>query len=230
MPPPESAGAAMGTDSESEMRDAFERMLSEARENGMSVDGLTKARDLLAHFRDIFRIRLGDDPPAFFSVCRKYNLKVHAKKTSLFSTSATFCGRVFDRDGMRFHPRKFEALKTMQCPEFARDLPQFTSALNYIRTSIPNYAETASPLLKLLEDCYTEVGGRTKKKLANFSLTAKWGTNHQRSFDRLKEHLADQLQLSFPKRDYDVCKCTDASETHLSGVFTQVPKLSGTCR
>jgi RNase H-like domain found in reverse transcriptase len=112
----------------------------------------------------------------------------------------------------------------MQCPELACDLVQFTCALNWMRTSILNYAEVAAPLLGLLEDCYAEVGGRTKQKLRQLSLTPKWGPARQHSIDQLKQHLADQTKLAFPKPDYDICLCTDASETHGSGVLTQVRK------
>jgi RNase H-like domain found in reverse transcriptase/Reverse transcriptase (RNA-dependent DNA polymerase) len=161
---------------------------------------------------------------AFFTVCRTYGLKVHALKTELFSTRATFCGRIFDKDGTRFHPSKFEALQSMQRPELACDLVQFTCVVNWMRTSILNYAEIAAPLLGLLEDCYAEVGGRTKKKLRQLSLIPKWGPAHQRSFDQPKQYLADQTKLAFPKPDYDICLCTDASETHWSGVLTQVRK------
>jgi hypothetical protein len=78
---------------------------------------------------------------------------------------ATFCGRIFNENGMRFHPSRFETLTTMQRPEKACDLLQFTSALNWMRTSIPNYGETVSPLHNLLESCYKRADGRTKSKL-----------------------------------------------------------------
>ena len=162
---------------------------------------------------------------AFFDICREFGLKVHALKTELFAKEATFCGRVFDQNGMRFHPSKFEALKSMQRPELAADLLQFTFALNWMRTSIPNYSKLVAPLLELLEECYKEVGGRTKKKLGKLSLTSKWGTVHQDSFDLLRSTLEDQIKLAFPKPDHDIVLCTDASETHWSGVLTQVPKM-----
>jgi RNase H-like domain found in reverse transcriptase len=108
----------------------------------------------------------------------------------------------------------------MQRPELACDLVQFTRALNWMHTSIPNYAEVAAPPLGLLEDCCADVAGRTKKKLRQLSLTPKWGPAHQRSFDQLKQHLADQTKFAFPKPDYDICQCTDASETHWSDVLT----------
>lgn len=161
---------------------------------------------------------------AFFGTCQKYGLKVHALKTDLFGREATFCGRVFDKDGMRFHPSKFEALRSMQRPELAADLLQFSFALNWMRTSIPNYSELVAPLLALLEECYKAVGGRTKKKLGKFSLTSKWGTVHQSAFDTLKSNLEEQIKLAFPKPGYDIVLCTDASETHWSGVLTQVKK------
>lgn len=161
---------------------------------------------------------------AFFSVCREHRLKIHALKTEIFATSATFCGRVFDKDGMRYHPSKFEALRSMQTPELAVDLQQFLFALNWMRTSIPDYARISAPLLQLLEECYKNVGGRTKRKLGKLSLIPTWGAEHQQSFDQLRESLENQIKLAFPKPEYDTVLCTDASETHWSGVLTQVRK------
>jgi RNase H-like domain found in reverse transcriptase len=39
-----------------------------------------------------------------------------------------------------------------------------------------------------------------------------------------KQQLTNQVKLSYPKEDYDLVLCTDASEMHWSGVLTQVPK------
>lgn len=112
----------------------------------------------------------------------------------------------------------------MQRPELAVDFLQFTFALNWMRASIPGYSELAAPLLELLELCYKEVGGRTRKKPGKLSLTSRWGTRHQASFDGLKTALEDQIKLAYPKPDYDMVLCTDASESHWSGVLTQVRK------
>ena len=161
---------------------------------------------------------------AFLTVCREHRLKIHALKTEIFATSATFCGRVFDKDGMRYHPSKFEALRSMQTPELAVDLQQFLFALNWMRTSIPDYARIAAPLLQLLEDCYKHVGGRTKRKLGKLSLMPIWEAVHQQAFEDLRQSLEHQIKLAFPKPEYDMVLCTDASETHWSGVLTQVRK------
>lgn len=53
----------MGADTEDEITDACKAMLADAKHNGMSPVGLQEAEQLFHTFRDIFRIRLGDDPP-----------------------------------------------------------------------------------------------------------------------------------------------------------------------
>jgi hypothetical protein len=89
-------------------------------------------------------------------------MKVNALKAEIFMKEATFCGRIFNENGTRFRPSRFEALSTIQRPDKPYDLLQFTSALNWMRSSIPIYAESVSPLHALLESCYNRAGGRTK--------------------------------------------------------------------
>jgi hypothetical protein len=132
---------------------------------------------------------------AFFQICREYGLRVHALKTNVFMKEATFCGRIFNENGMRFLPSRFDSLTTMQRPDKDCDLLQFTSALNCMRTSIPNYAETVSPLHNLLESCYKRAGGRTKSKLRHISVDPSWGKEHTASFETTIDE-SSQTQLS----------------------------------
>jgi hypothetical protein len=60
----ETAGAAMGSESASQIHEAIERMIASAKLNGLSSVRLTKARELLQDLQEIFRIRLGKYPPA----------------------------------------------------------------------------------------------------------------------------------------------------------------------
>jgi RNase H-like domain found in reverse transcriptase len=61
-------------------------------------------------------------------------------------------------------------------------------------------------------------------KLGHISLDPSWGKEHTASYETLKQQLTNQVKLSYPKEDYDLVLCTDASETHWTGVMTQVPK------
>ena len=64
IPPVDSAGANMGLDKEEDVQKALEETLEKAIDAGMSENGLKRASALLREFRDIFRIKLGPDPPA----------------------------------------------------------------------------------------------------------------------------------------------------------------------
>lgn len=87
-----------------------------------------------------------DNIEEFLGLCETYNLKVHARKFSLFKISAEFCGRLIDEDGVRFQPRHLEALMNMRTPEFAADLQQFVCASNWMRTAIPEFTKNIAPL------------------------------------------------------------------------------------
>ena len=118
---------------------------------------------------------------SFLGLCEKYNLKIHAEKIQVFLTSAEFCGRIIDKDGMRFHPRNLNALLEMRKPEFASDLQQFYFPCNWMRNSIPAFSETIAPLHNLLEDCYKRAKKRTKSAIRKITLNELWGAEHDLS-------------------------------------------------
>jgi len=61
---PEALSAGIGKDSKESIDSAFAKMLSAAKENGISTDGHTRLSKMLEDYRDIFRIKLGPDEPA----------------------------------------------------------------------------------------------------------------------------------------------------------------------
>ena len=82
----------------------------------------------------------------FFQMCRDYNLKLHPGKCVLFSKMVRWCGRLISFNGVRFDPRRVQALHDMALPVTGADLQQFVCALNWMRTSIPSFATLISPL------------------------------------------------------------------------------------
>ena len=155
----------------------------------------------------------------FFSLCREYGLKIHAAKSHLFLKEARFC----DSEGVRFDPRRLKTLLEMRPPEKANELQQFICAANWMRTSIPEYAKVVAPLHSLMEQCYTQCKKRTKRPVRSVSLTNLWGAVHGSSFMQIKDLLGQSLRLSHPKKGFVPCLFSDASDTHLSSVLTQVP-------
>jgi len=54
----------LGIDTEDEINDAIEDSVKDAKENGMSTEGAASLKSLLHEFKDVLRVRLGNDPPA----------------------------------------------------------------------------------------------------------------------------------------------------------------------
>ena len=160
---------------------------------------------------------------SFLLVCSEIGLKVHAEKSTLFATEVQFCGRIISRQGVQYHPRHFDTLVSMKTPTMASDLQQFVCATNWMRNSIPNYAQRIQPLHQLLEETYSRVGKRTKHSLRNISVTNSWGAEHDAAFADIKQQLAASVKLAHPMPDHHLCLFTDASDSHWAAILTQVP-------
>lgn len=61
---PDVASAGFGKDSKEEIDEALERNMEEARCNGLSPKGQERLKNILLGYRDVFRLKLGPDPPA----------------------------------------------------------------------------------------------------------------------------------------------------------------------
>lgn len=62
--PTKSISTGFGTDSESSMSKAFEEIISDGRNKGLSDEGENRLKAMMKKFRNIFRIQLGHDQPA----------------------------------------------------------------------------------------------------------------------------------------------------------------------
>jgi hypothetical protein len=63
-----------------------------------------------------------------------------------FLREANFCGRLISADGTQFDPKGLRTLKQMQTPETGSDLYQVLCAMNWMRVSIPDYAQLMASL------------------------------------------------------------------------------------
>jgi Reverse transcriptase (RNA-dependent DNA polymerase) len=94
----------------------------------------------------------------FFAICRLHRLKISPLKTDCFLREANFCGRLISADGIRFDPKGLQTLKEMHTPETVADLYQFVCAMNWMRVSIPDYAQLMAPLTFLMEAVHKLAG------------------------------------------------------------------------
>lgn len=100
-----------------------------------------------------------------FAVCTEKGLKLNPAKCKLATTEVQFCGRIINKHGVKFHPRQYEALTTMQAPTTIGALMELVHGANWMRTAIPNFAELIAPLQGLLETNYTMHKKRKKNRI-----------------------------------------------------------------
>ena len=166
---------------------------------------------------------LVDNWAIFFDICIKYNIKLSIKKTNLGGTSVHFVGHVLTKDGLIFEPSNYETILNMKIPEKGRELQQFVSCVNWMRESIPNFAQIVLPLTSILEAIYAEKGNRTKNGMNKYSLAKfGWDADANQSYINIKNSLANRIRLAIPKSTDTICVFTDASESGWCGTVTLV--------
>ena len=109
-------------------------------------------------------------------------------------------------DGIETDPEKIEAVATWPIPECVRDLRSFIGLCSYYRRFVRCFAEVATPLHALTG------------KYARF----EWSEECQLAFEKLKEALTTSSILAMPSDEGRYVLDTDASETSIGGVLSQV--------
>ena len=160
----------------------------------------------------------------FFKVCRQYNLKLNPKKCILLTKQVHWCGRIINENGIRLQPRRIDGLLSMQPPKTGSDLQQFVCALQWVKSTIPNFTSLIMPLQELLEKAYASSGKRTKRKVSRVCLqTLGWNDYHAQAFQACKDALAKRVTLAHRDIEKRLCVFTDASEFFWGGIVTQIP-------
>ena len=180
--------------------------------------------DLLFYARDTRQLLTS--LRAFFLICRKYGLKLHAKKCKFFLRKVRWCGRIISPEGVRHDPMNMQALKNMPTPVNGEQLQQFICAAGWMRAGIPNFAALTSPLSEALEEVYAVAGRRTRAAASKVLLKAtSWNAFHVATFNKIRQALINAVTLAHPDSTKLLCLFTDASETHWGSVLTQIPPV-----
>lgn len=95
-----------------------------------------------------------------FGVCQKKDLNFQPEKYELVAAEIQFWLRVINKNGIKFHARQYEALKSMSSRTTVGALMNLIHDANWMWTAIPNFAQLISLLHNLLEDNYTAFKNR----------------------------------------------------------------------
>ena len=133
-------------------------------------------------------------------------LKMKASKCEFFKTEVLFLGHCVSQEGIKPNPKTIEAVMSWKIPTNVREVQSYLGLCSYYRQYIENFSHIASPLTNL-----------TKKKVKFI-----WDDSCQKAYELLKEKLCSAPILALPKPGLKYILDTDASDTGIGGVISQV--------
>ena len=135
------------------------------------------------------------------------NLKLKAKKCSLFKREVAFLGHIVTEHGVMTDPGKTCAVDEWKTPENVPELRSFLGLVSYYRRFIKNFAHVAK--------CLHELTSKNVKW--------EWTTKCEEAFQSLKSELANAPILGYPDvNGGNFILDTDASNDAIGVVLSQL--------
>ena len=130
------------------------------------------------------------------------------KPTKCFSglKQVKLLGYILNGDGIHTDPAKVQAIREMSPPKNVHDVRRYLGMSGYYRTSLPNYAKVAEPLIDL-----------TRK-----NVKFHWTDRHQAAFDELKHLLMSSHVMTPPDTSKPYKLYTDACDYAVGAILVQV--------
>ena len=127
----------------------------------------------------------------------KGGIKIRPKKLHLATDSIEFLGMRWQHNKLNIPEAKIMAFKDYPKPTTAKKTKSFVCAMSYYRKFLPNFAETARPLLELAAAHHKQF---------------KWKQEHDVAFYKLIDLLVTHTTLNIPNPDKPFYVQTDASD------------------
>ena len=137
---------------------------------------------------------------------REAGLKLKPRKCRLLCEHVRFLGHVVSEQGVSTDPEKVRAIAEWPTPTCVKDVRSFLGMAGYYRRFVRDFSTVARPLNKLLERDVAFV----------------WNEDSEGAFRVLKDVLSSAPILSFPDFDRPFIVDTDASNSGLGAVLSQI--------
>ena len=86
-----------------------------------------------------------------FRVLKEVGTTVNKKKCMFFVKEIEYVVFIVNKNGIRLNPHKIDAINELPEPKDLKQLQSFLGGINYSSKFIPNVAEIAKPVYRLLE-------------------------------------------------------------------------------
>lgn len=182
----------------------FERLM-EMVMSGMPKQALLVYLDDLIVHADGFDQELSNLRDTFTRL-RNAGLKLSPKKCHLFKRETSFLGHIVSAKGLATDPEKATAVVNWPQPRNTTDVRSFLGLCAYYRRFVKDFAIVARPLYELT--------GKNRKFL--------WSIECGEAFNKLKLLLTNPPILRFPNLHKEFVLDTDASQTGIGAVLSQV--------
>ena len=141
-----------------------------------------------------------------FQRLQQAGLRLKPEKCHFVQSEVHYLGHIVSRKGIQPDPRKVNAVQKFPRPHTVKELRIFLGLTNYYRRFVKDYARLAEPLHRLT------------RKATPF----KWTESCEMAFESLRQHLTNPPILAFPCFTVPFVLHTDASNSAMGAVLSQV--------
>lgn len=135
---------------------------------------------------------------------REVNMVLKPSKAVWCQREVSVLGFIVNSSGIQPHPSLVKKILDFPKPKNTTDIRAFTSLAGFYRRHVNCFGDIVAPLNDML------------KKTAT-----KWGKDQDDSFQRIKEAIADAVQLKYPDPKVPYKLYTDASDVGIGAVLVQ---------
>ncbi|CAL8085376.1 unnamed protein product [Orchesella dallaii] len=141
-----------------------------------------------------------------FQRFREFNITINFDKCSFGETNVKYLGFLITPDGVATDPEKTTAISHYPHLKNWKDVKKFLGAVGWYRHYVPNFADKAEPLSRLLRNDVPFV----------------WNEEQVNSFELLKNEICNAVVLNFPDFTRQFIVRTDASDLGLGAVLANI--------
>ena len=134
-------------------------------------------------------------------------LKFGPEKCHFFQKQVKFLGHILSKNGISTDPAKMSAIQDWPRPTSVVQVQQFHGAAQYHRRFIKGFADMARDMMATIHKEHE---------------TFEWTPEAEQSFVNLKAALKDTVTLAHPREDHPFVLDTDASNTGIGAVLSQI--------